>query len=289
LKWINTNRNYKKSLRNRAASTMARPSQDGEARPISAFCPEGEAGDSSPFGARWGEAGRGRRASPGGGGPDLGYGKVRGLPTAAGDGGASWVEVDVGKRLEEGSKLELERSVSGTLVRWSSSTVQLGRGITGGGWHRRGAHGGWRTQSGLLWPHGGRRLEGDSFPEEGLEHTRAEARGVLTRRLVGDVRWEALHGDWPSRGRALYGSRVRHTSRREARREGKLRLALSWAGIRTSSACGRRSADSVGVRWWVMAKPPWRLHACMGARWPGHAVTRCRMADKCALGCLLYN
>jgi hypothetical protein len=42
---------------------------------------------------------------------------VRGLPTAAGDGGTSWVEVDVGKRLEEGSKLELERSVSGTLVR----------------------------------------------------------------------------------------------------------------------------------------------------------------------------
>jgi hypothetical protein len=111
------NRNYKKSLRNRAASTMARPSQDGEARPISAFCPEGEAGDSSPFGARWGEAGRGQRASPGGGGPDLGYGKVRGLPTAAGDGGASWVEVDAGKRLEEGSKLELERSVSDTLAR----------------------------------------------------------------------------------------------------------------------------------------------------------------------------
>jgi hypothetical protein len=59
----------------------------------------------------------------------------------AGDGGPSWVEVDTSERLEEGSKSELERSASSTLVRRSSSMVQLGRGTTGGGQHWRGAHG----------------------------------------------------------------------------------------------------------------------------------------------------
>jgi hypothetical protein len=53
----------------------------------------------------------------------LGYGKARGSPTVAGDGGASWVEVDAGERPEEGSKSELERLVSGTMARQSSSTV----------------------------------------------------------------------------------------------------------------------------------------------------------------------
>jgi hypothetical protein len=74
--------------------------------------------------------------------------------------------------------------------------------MTSGGRYQRGAHGRQRTQCRLLWLYGGRRLEGDSFPEEGLELTRVEAQGVLTRRLVDDVRWEMLHGDWPSRGGA---------------------------------------------------------------------------------------
>jgi hypothetical protein len=51
----------------------------------------------------------------------------------AGDGGPSWVEVDTSERLEEGLKSELERSASSTLVRQSSSMVQLGRGTVGGG------------------------------------------------------------------------------------------------------------------------------------------------------------
>jgi hypothetical protein len=46
---------------------------------------------------------------------------------AEGDGGPSCVEVDTSERLEEGSKSELERSASSTLVRRSSSMVQLGR------------------------------------------------------------------------------------------------------------------------------------------------------------------
>jgi hypothetical protein len=46
----------------------------------------------------------------------------------------------------------------------------------------------------------GRQLEGDSFSEEHLGRMRAEAWGVLTHRLVSEVRWEVLHDDWPSRG-----------------------------------------------------------------------------------------
>jgi hypothetical protein len=72
----------------------------------------------------------------------LGYGEARGSSTVAGDDDASWVEVDAGERLEEGSKSELERSASGTLARQSTSIVQLGRGTAGGGWNRRGAYGG---------------------------------------------------------------------------------------------------------------------------------------------------
>jgi hypothetical protein len=72
----------------------------------------------------------------------LGHGEARGSSTAAGDNDTSWVEVDVGERPEEGSKSELERSASYTLARRSSSMVQLGRGTTGGGWHRRGARSG---------------------------------------------------------------------------------------------------------------------------------------------------
>jgi hypothetical protein len=45
-------------------------------------------------------------------------------------------------------------------------------------------------------------LEGDSFSEEGLGRTRAEAQGGLTQRLIDDVQWEALHDEWLSRGRA---------------------------------------------------------------------------------------
>jgi hypothetical protein len=71
----------------------------------------------------------------------LGYGEARGSSTVAGDDDASWVEVDVGERPEEGSKSELERSASGTLVRQSTSTVQLGQGTARGGWNRRGAYG----------------------------------------------------------------------------------------------------------------------------------------------------
>jgi hypothetical protein len=63
----------------------------------------------------------------------LGYGKTRGSPMAVGDGGPSWVEVDTSERLEEGLKSELERSASSTLVRQSSSMVQLGRGTVGRG------------------------------------------------------------------------------------------------------------------------------------------------------------
>jgi hypothetical protein len=29
---------------------------------------------------------------------------------------------------------------------------------------------------------------------------RAEARGVLTQRLVSDIQWETVRGDWLSRG-----------------------------------------------------------------------------------------
>jgi hypothetical protein len=82
---------------------------------------------------------------------------------------------------------------------------------------------------------------------------------------------------------------VSHASHGEARREGKLRLALSYAGIRISDARGRRSANNVGVRWWAVAKPLWRRRAHVFARCPGHMVTRRRVADKWALGCLLYN
>jgi hypothetical protein len=39
-------------------------------------------------------------------------------------------------------------------------------------------------------------LEGDSFSEEGLGRTRAEAQGGLTQRLIDDVQWEALHDEW---------------------------------------------------------------------------------------------
>jgi hypothetical protein len=77
-----------------------------------------------------------------------------------------------------------------------------GRGTTDGGRHLRGTRSGQRTHHQILWLHGGRWLEGDSFPEEGLERTWAKGRGVLTWRLVGDIWWETLCGDWLSRGEA---------------------------------------------------------------------------------------
>jgi hypothetical protein len=81
--------------------------------------PLGHGGLPANFGGcrRQGPVGSGRRASPGGGGPDLGYEEVRGSPMIADGGGMSSVEVDVGERPEKGSKSESERSASSTLAR----------------------------------------------------------------------------------------------------------------------------------------------------------------------------
>jgi hypothetical protein len=96
-------------------------------------------------------------------------------------------EVDVGERLEEGLKSELERSASGVWASRSSLMVQLSRGTTGGGRHRRCARGGRRTRRRLVQNQGGRWLEEVSFLEEGLRRTRVEARGGLTWRLTSNI------------------------------------------------------------------------------------------------------
>jgi hypothetical protein len=62
------------------------------------------------------------------------------------------------------------------------------------------------------------------------------------------------------------------------------RQGYGWAARRTWMSRGRwwSSADSVGARWQAVAEPPWDCRTRVGARWPGHAITRRRVADNWA-------